>query len=346
MQSDEETQPKRRLLTFRLDRDLGHRLKGRLGADGRTLSDVVVQGLRHYVEHNEVEPDEPAAGEPGTNGTSGAAPDTPRINGAGHGTARHGTTNGSSPPTTANAPGAPDPPGTTDPLGPADPPSPPDPPGAADPPGSPGTPNPRTPGISSAPASPGLPASTDTPAAPDLPVPGATTGTEHTPAGTEHGPTGSESLRLPGNVAAHLRKLRTDGQSDLLSATLAALHEAGWPLRPLGEALGISRQAVQARTRRQVSAEILALVAPCAPPPPYPRRRPGARGAPRRPFTVKVDPELRSAARTKAGQEGMSLTQIVHRILDRYLRHGSPAEPREILLGDTTPTRPSRRGPA
>lgn len=220
MRPDDEPQPKRwLLLTFRLDRDLGNRVKGRLGADGRTLSEVVVQGLRHYVEHDE--PDEA------------------------------------------------------------------------------------------------------------VPEPAAA---------------GSESLELPGHVGAHLQKLRADGQSDLLSATLAALHEAGWPLRPLGEALGISRQAVQARTRRQVPAEVRSLVAPCAPPPPYPRRRPGALGAPRRPFTVKVDPALRSAARTKAGQEGMSLTQIVHRILDRYLRHGVPTEPREILLGDTTPTRPSRRG--
>jgi hypothetical protein len=230
MQLDDEKQPKRRLLTFRLDRDLGHRLKGRLGADGRTLSDVVVQGLRLYVEHGDVV----------------AEPE---------------------------------------------------------------------------------------PATADAPEPKQTTAV-------------SESLELPGHVAAQLRNLRSDGQSDLLSATLAALHEAGWPLRPLGEALGISRQAVQARTRRQVPAEIRSLVAPCAPPPPYPRRRPGAPGAPRRPFTVKVDPALRSAARTKAGQEGMSLTEIVHRILDRYLRHGTPAEPREILLGDTTPTRPSRRGPA
>ena len=57
--------------------------------------------------------------------------------------------------------------------------------------------------------------------------------------------------RLPERVAARLRELRSSGRSELLSGTLAALNEAGWPLRSLAEALGISRQAVQARVRRR-----------------------------------------------------------------------------------------------
>ena len=40
---------------------------------------------------------------------------------------------------------------------------------------------------------------------------------------------GTEKLVLPDRVAARLRELRATGHSDLLSATLAALHEAGWP---------------------------------------------------------------------------------------------------------------------
>ena len=56
--------------------------------------------------------------------------------------------------------------------------------------------------------------------------------------------------RLPERVAARLRELRSSGRSELLSGTLAALTEAGWPLRSLAEALGVSRQAVQARVRR------------------------------------------------------------------------------------------------
>ena len=47
------------------------------------------------------------------------------------------------------------------------------------------------------------------------------------------------TLVLPDRIAARLRELRSSGRSDLLSATLAALNEAGWPLRPLAEALGI-----------------------------------------------------------------------------------------------------------
>src|SRR5690242_4476292 len=62
------------------------------------------------------------------------------------------------------------------------------------------------------------------------------------------------TLVLPERIAARLRELRSSGRSELLSATLAALHEAGWPLRPLAEALGISKQAVQARVRRSAAA--------------------------------------------------------------------------------------------
>src|ERR1700685_262864 len=59
---------------------------------------------------------------------------------------------------------------------------------------------------------------------------------------------------LPDRTAAALRELRSTGRSELLSATLAALHEAGWPLRPLADALGISRAAVAARARSRASA--------------------------------------------------------------------------------------------
>ena len=62
---------------------------------------------------------------------------------------------------------------------------------------------------------------------------------------------GVGDLALPDQVASYLRDLRKSGQSDLLSATVARLHEVGWPLRPLATALGISRQAVQRIKTRQ-----------------------------------------------------------------------------------------------
>jgi antitoxin component of RelBE/YafQ-DinJ toxin-antitoxin module len=65
---------------------------------------------------------------------------------------------------------------------------------------------------------------------------------------------GPGALVLPERIAARLRELRSSGRSEMLSTTLAALHEAGWPLRPLAEALGISKQAVQARLRRRAGA--------------------------------------------------------------------------------------------
>lgn len=148
-------------------------------------------------------------------------------------------------------------------------------------------------------------------------------------------------LALPDEVAGLLRDLRKGGQSELLSATLAALHDVGWPLRPLAAALGISRQAVLARVRQQVSAEIRSRVPAVAPPAPFPRRR-SAQPEGRRPhLTVKIDQALRAAAHREAQREGSSLSQVIERILDHYLRHGLPHG--EIHLGDTTPTRPVGR---
>src|SRR4029077_4019792 len=80
------------------------------------------------------------------------------------------------------------------------------------------------------------------------------------------------SPRLPERVAARLRELRSSGRSELLSGTLAALNDAGWPLRSLAEALGISRQAVQARVRRAL-AGLRDTGVPCEPSPPFPPRR-------------------------------------------------------------------------
>ena len=135
-------------------------------------------------------------------------------------------------------------------------------------------------------------------------------------------PRSASKLVLPDRVAARLRELRSAGHSELLSATLAALHEAGWPLRPLAEALGISRQAVQARVRRRASAELRERVTNCEPPPPFPQRRVASAAGLRPHLTIKIDHTLRSSAHQAAADEGHSLTQVVEGILDRYLRHG------------------------
>jgi hypothetical protein len=172
-------------------------------------------------------------------------------------------------------------------------------------------------------------------------------------------------LALPDQVASYLRDLRKSGHSDRLSATLARLHEVGWPLRPLADALGISRQAVQARVRQSVPDEVRRAVPTMPPPSAFPRRRPAAASGRRPHLTVKIDQALRSAAHRQAEGEGSSLSQVIEKILDHYLRHGMPpvagggagagssADPGsssgsgsgsgEILLGDTTPTRPGPR---
>jgi hypothetical protein len=131
---------------------------------------------------------------------------------------------------------------------------------------------------------------------------------------------------LPERMAARLRELRSSGRSEALSATLAALREAGWPLRPLAEALGISRQAVQARVRRKPPAELREFVVKCEPPPPFPHRRVASTAGLRPHLTIKIDHTLRVSAHRAAADEGSSLTQVVEAILDRYLRHGMPDE--------------------
>jgi antitoxin component of RelBE/YafQ-DinJ toxin-antitoxin module len=140
---------------------------------------------------------------------------------------------------------------------------------------------------------------------------------------------------VPEGLAARLRELRSSGRSEMLSATLAALAQAGWPLRSLAEALGVSRQAVQARVRRRVPAELREHVVNAEPPPPFPHRRVASAAGLRPHLTIKIDHALRAAAHRAAAHEGSSLSQVVETILDRYLRHGLPD-------GDQ-PSRPARR---
>jgi hypothetical protein len=215
-----DTQGRRRLLTFRLDQEQRQRIRARLAREGRTMSEVVTNGLRQYVQH-----------------------------------ARH-----------------------------------------ADGPGS------ATPKIAAA------------------------------------GSPGPGKLVLPERIAARLRELRSNGRSEVLSATLAALHEAGWPLRPLADALGISRQAVQARVRRRPPAELRDHVLNCDPPPPFPHRRVASTAGLRPHLTIKIDHALRTSAHRAAADEGHSLTQVVETILDRYLRHGLTDADQS-----SRPARPARR---
>jgi hypothetical protein len=164
-------------------------------------------------------------------------------------------------------------------------------------------------------------------------------------------------------VAARLRELRSSGRSEVLSGTLAALTEAGWPLRSLAEALGISRQAVQARVRRLARAGPRDLrdplrdpAVPCEPPPPFPQRRVASASGLRPHLTIKIDHTLRASAHRAAADEGSSLTQVVEAILDRYLRHGmadgDQAEPeaaysrRRTRIIRQAPTASTGRSPA
>jgi antitoxin component of RelBE/YafQ-DinJ toxin-antitoxin module len=153
---------------------------------------------------------------------------------------------------------------------------------------------------------------------------------------------------LPERVAAVLRELRATGRSELLSAALAALSEAGWPLRPLAEALGISKQAVQRRIRRRVpvSAELRPDVTSFEPPPPFPHRREASATGHRPHLTIKIDHALRAAAHQAAAHEGNSLSQVVETILDRYLRHGLAGEDQPPAAPVAPASRAGRAGRA
>lgn len=153
----------------------------------------------------------------------------------------------------------------------------------------------------------------------------------------------SAGLVLPERIAARLRELRSSGRSELLSATLAALSEAGWPLRPLAEALGISKQAVQRRIRRRIPAELRGHLTNCEPPPPFPHRREASANGLRPHLTIKIDRALRAAAHQAAAHEGSSLSQVVETILDRYLRHGLAGEDQPPSAPAGRPAAPSRR---
>jgi hypothetical protein len=281
----------RRLLTFRLDGDQRQRLKARLAGEGRTMSEVVILGLQHYVGH-------------GTR-RSGSGPGSRELDAPADASAAPELDEASEPVSvpglegTLGAPAAPEP-----------------------------TPRPREPMPTA-----GLPTA-------GLPTAIGTTATGTTAAGTTVVASVSQ-LTLPAPTAAYLRNLRKSGDSDLLSATLARLHEVGWPLRPLADALGISRQAVQARIRQPVPSAVRSRVPEVPPPSAFPRRRPALASGRRVHLTVKIDHALRSAAHGKAVREGSSLSQVIEKILDYYVRHGLPTG--EVRLGDTTPTRPGPR---
>ena len=281
----------RRLLTFRLDGDQRQRLKARLAGEGRTMSEVVILGLQHYVGH-------------GTR-RSGSGPGSRELDAPADASAAPELDEASEPVSV---------PGLEGTLGA---------PAALEP-----TPRPREPMPTA-----GMPTA-------GLPTAIGTTATGTTAAGTTVVASVSQ-LTLPAPTAAYLRNLRKSGDSDLLSATLARLHEVGWPLRPLADALGISRQAVQARIRQPVPSAVRSRVPEVPPPSAFPRRRPALASGRRVHLTVKIDHALRSAAHGKAVREGSSLSQVIEKILDYYVRHGLPTG--EVRLGDTTPTRPGPR---
>lgn len=156
----------------------------------------------------------------------------------------------------------------------------------------------------------------------------------------ENAPAGSRAL--PDHVVSWLRELRSAGRSQALSAALADLHGHGWPLARLAQALGVSKQAVQARVRRASQAigsrastgsgatgsggvgsggtePGLSMVVPA-----FVRRRPPT-GTARPHLTVRIDQGLRAAAHRVAADDGRTLTQVVETILDHYLHRGLPS---------------------
>jgi antitoxin component of RelBE/YafQ-DinJ toxin-antitoxin module len=268
--SEDRSGSRHLLLTFRLDSDQRQRLKTRLAADGKTMSEVITHGLLQYVQR-------PRQPEP---------QQTPQP----------------VPPPTSPVPES------------QTPQSPPEPQIAQS------APEPQTPPAPK-PQAPQPPPEPQTPPAPKPQAPQPVAGSTAPRAAP---PPEQRAARpvLPEQTAIRLRELRASGRSGVLSATLAALHEAGWPLTALAEALGVSRQAIQVRVRQRIPVELRDRGTDCSPPPPFPRRRQAHKGRLRPHVTIKIDQALRAAAHRAAAHEGSSLSQVVESILDRYLRHG------------------------
>jgi antitoxin component of RelBE/YafQ-DinJ toxin-antitoxin module len=183
----------------------------------------------------------------------------------------------------------------------------------------------------------------------------------------------SRARELPDNVVAWLRELRSSGRSESLSSALAELHALGWPLDRLAQALGVSKQAVQARIRRARrqadtapadagpadarpadarpadaapadagpadaapadgggsrggmatagaigAAGVIGLAGAAGLRAAFARRRAPAADA-RPHLTIRIDDALRAAAHRAAADEGSSLSQVIERILQHYLR--------------------------
>ena len=299
----------RRLLTFRLDGELRQRLKTRLAGEGRTMSEVVILGLQLYVQRSAWLSGpglDPAADAPSEVAEAAKALAAGGISGTA-GALRAAEVTG-----TAGASKVAEVTGTA-----------------------------GAPKVAEVTGTAGVLKVAEVIETAEV----SETDEATVPAGARaRGTTAVASvgdLVLPDQTAAYLRDLRQSGNSDLLSAALAALHDAGWPLRPLAEALGISKQAVQARIRQPVPAALRSRLPAVPPPSAFPRRRPALATGRRPHLTVKIDHALRSAAQRKAVREGSSLSQVIEKILDYYLRHGMPSG--EVYLGDTTPTRPARR---
>ena len=298
----------RRLLTFRLDGELRQRLKTRLAGEGRTMSEVVILGLQLYVQRSAWLSGpglDPAADAPSEVAEAAKALAAGGISGTAGALRAAEVTGTAGAPKVAEVTGA----------------------GAHK--------------VAEVSGTAGVLKVAEVIETAEV----SETDEATVPAGARaRGTTAVASvgdLVLPDQTAAYLRDLRQSGNSDLLSAALAALHDAGWPLRPLAEALGISKQAVQARIRQPVPAALRSRLPAVPPPSAFPRRRPALATGRRPHLTVKIDHALRSAAQRKAVREGSSLSQVIEKILDYYLRHGMPSG--EVYLGDTTPTRPARR---
>lgn len=93
---------------------------------------------------------------------------------------------------------------------------------------------------------------------------------------------------LPGSVTYNLRVLhasipagrhspRAARNSDLLNAYLKALHDVGWPLRAMGDALGLGRQRILQRIAKAPELDVRPFfevpIVPVAPPRPMSSRK-------------------------------------------------------------------------
>lgn len=140
---------------------------------------------------------------------------------------------------------------------------------------------------------------------------------------TQEGAPGRRRQQLPADVARQVKELR-DVKDARYAEYLAVTFEAGWSLRAIADAAGVSRQAVHDRIlRRPEGFTVEGLVA--VPDAPFVPAAPLRDGSDRRSgglvdWSIWVDRDVHLAVAQRARDERIPMYSVMEQILREYVR--------------------------